>query len=110
VRLARAARFPNQFLAPASILTSDVRCGARSKFIVAAVVRIWPAPTRWQEYLAMRGRRIIQRGGPAPHATEPATRPAVAETGRTVIARAAFFYAGGARPLLGFALRRRSSA
>jgi hypothetical protein len=43
-----------------------------------AVVRIWPAPTRWQGYLAMRGRRIIQRDGHAagscgnePHGDRP---------------------------------------
>jgi len=45
---------------------------------------------------------------PPLNATEPATPPAVAETSRTVIARAAFFCAGGARPDLGVALRRRS--
>ena len=56
----------------------------------------------------MRGRRIIQRGGPAPCDGTGAV-PAVAETSRTVIARAAFFYAGGARPDLGFAIRRLST-
>jgi hypothetical protein len=58
----------------------------------------------------MRGRRIIQRGGPPQQCDGTGAVPAVAETGRTVIARAAFFCAGAERPDLGFALRRRSSA
>jgi hypothetical protein len=50
--------------APGAITVRLVSATAGGVAGSVAVVRIWPAPTRWQGYLAMRGRRIIQRGGP----------------------------------------------